>query len=72
MPAQSKYPNELRERVVKIVSEVWERDGKGHGETARVARQLGINPEVLRMDLGGRRKLMTASGRAPQLKISSG
>ena len=48
MPAQRKHPEELRERAVKIVSEVRDRDGKGHGETARVARQLSINPEALR------------------------
>jgi transposase len=31
-----------------MVSEVREREGKGHGEIARVARQLGIHPEALR------------------------
>ena len=48
MPAQRKYPEELRERAVKMVLEIRERDGKGHGEIARVARQLGIHPEALR------------------------
>ena len=48
MPAQRKYPEELRERAVKMVLEVRERDGKGRGEIARVARQLGIHPEALR------------------------
>ncbi len=48
MPAQRKYPGELRERAVKMVSEVRDREGKGHGEIARVARQLGIHPEALR------------------------
>jgi transposase len=48
MPAQRKYPEELRERAVKMVFEVRDRDGKGHGEIARVARQLGIHPEALR------------------------
>ena len=48
MPAQRKYPEELRERAVKMVFEVRERDGKGHGEIARIARQLGIHPEALR------------------------
>ncbi len=47
MAAQRKYPEELRERAVKMVFEVRERDGKGHGEIARVARQLGIHPEAL-------------------------
>jgi transposase len=48
MPAQRKYPEELRERAVKMVSEIREREGKGRGEIARVARQLGIHPEALR------------------------
>ncbi|MGZ6855406.1 MAG: transposase [Mycobacteriaceae bacterium] len=48
MPAQRKYPEELRERAVKMVFEVRGQDGKGRGEITRVARQLGIHPEALR------------------------
>ena len=48
MPAQRKYPEELRERAVKMVLEVRDREGKGRGEIARVARQLGVHPEALR------------------------
>ena len=48
MAAQRKYPDELRERAVKMVSEIRERDGKGRGELARVGRQLGVHPEALR------------------------
>jgi transposase len=48
MPAQRKYPEELRERAVKMVFEVPDQDGKGRGELARVARQLGVHPEALR------------------------
>jgi transposase len=48
MAAQRKYPEELRERAVKMVLEIRERDGKGHGEIARVGRQLGVHPEALR------------------------
>jgi len=43
-----RYPDELRERAVKMVLEIRERDGKGHGEIARVARQLDVHPEALR------------------------
>jgi hypothetical protein len=39
MPAQRKYPDELRERAVKMVFEVRERDGKGHGERREVTAQ---------------------------------
>jgi transposase len=48
MPAQRKYPEELRERAVKMVFEVGERDGKGHGEIARVAARLSVHREALR------------------------
>src|SRR5262249_27141204 len=48
MPAQRKYPDELRERAVKMVVEIRQREGKGHGELARVGRQLGVHPEALR------------------------
>ena len=48
MAAQRKYPDELRERAVKMVFEIRERDGKGHGEIARVADQLGVHREALR------------------------
>ena len=48
MAAQKKYPDELRDRAVRMVLEIRERDGKGQGELARVARQLGVHPEALR------------------------
>ena len=48
MAAQKKYPEELRERAVKMVLEVREREGSGRGEIARVGRQLGVHPEALR------------------------
>lgn len=48
MPAQRKYPDELRERAVKMVLEIRQREGKGRGELARVGRQLGVHPEALR------------------------
>jgi len=46
--AQKKYPDELRERAVKMVLEVREREGNGRGEIGRVGRQLGVHPEALR------------------------
>jgi transposase len=41
-------PDELRERAVKTVLEMRERDGKGQGELARVARQPEVQPEAFR------------------------
>jgi hypothetical protein len=32
MAALRKYPDELRERAVKMVFDIREQDGKGHGE----------------------------------------
>jgi transposase len=49
MPAQRKYPEELRERAVKMVLEIRDREGKGRGEIARVAGQLGVHREALRL-----------------------
>jgi transposase len=48
MPAPKKYPDELRERAVQAVFETREREGKGKGEIARVAAQLGVHREALR------------------------
>ena len=48
MAAQKRYPDELRERAVKMVLEIREREGRGQGELARVARQLDVHPEALR------------------------
>jgi transposase len=48
MPAQRKYPDELRERAVRMVLEIRQREGRGQGELARVGRQLGVHPEALR------------------------
>jgi transposase len=48
MPAQRKYPEELRERAVQMVLDIRGREGKGRGEIARVGRQLGIHPEAVR------------------------
>jgi transposase len=48
MATHKKYPDELRERAVKMVFEIREREGKGHGELARVARQLGVSHEAVR------------------------
>ena len=39
----------MRERAVKMVVEIQAREGRGHGEVARVARQLGIHRETLRV-----------------------
>ncbi|MGH9031131.1 MAG: transposase [Acidimicrobiia bacterium] len=43
-----KYPEELRERAVRMVFEVREQTGEKHGVITRVARDLGVGTESLR------------------------
>ena len=71
MAAQRKYPDELRGRAVKMLFEVREREGKGRGELARVARQLGVHPEALR-SWAKRRKSTAECGPVPRRMTSSG
>ena len=46
---QRRYPPELRERAVRLVAETAAERGDRHGAVTRVARQLGIGPESLRL-----------------------
>jgi hypothetical protein len=46
--APRKYPDELRELAVRMVFEMHEQTGQRKGALARVAEQLGVNPETLR------------------------
>jgi transposase len=48
MPAPKKYPDELRERAVRMVFEIREESGQQQGAIARVADRLGVNRETLR------------------------
>src|SRR3954454_24631596 len=48
MPAPRKYPDELRERAVRMVFEVRQQTGQATGAIARVADQLGVHREALR------------------------
>jgi transposase len=58
MAAAAKYPVELKERAVALVRER-QREGRGRGAIAQVARDLGVHPEALRhwlaQDDAGRR-----------------
>nr|WP_246869129.1 IS3 family transposase [Saccharopolyspora sp. ASAGF58] len=48
MAAARKYPVELKERAVGMVRDLERELGPGRGAIARVAQQLGVNPEALR------------------------
>jgi transposase len=43
-----KYPDELRERAVRMVLEIRRETGEKYGAVTRVARELGIGSESLR------------------------
>jgi transposase len=43
-----KYPDELRERAVRLVLEMKGNEHMAHGAAARVGRQLGVNVDTLR------------------------
>ena len=48
MAAPRKYPEELRERAIRLVLEAKKDPGSAAGPCRRIGEQLGINPETLR------------------------
>jgi transposase-like protein len=49
MAAPRKYPDELRERAIRLVLDAKaDPDGRGGNVYRRIGEQLGINPETLR------------------------
>jgi transposase len=48
MSAPRKYPQELRDRALRMVFEVRQQTGQRVGAIARVADQLGVHREALR------------------------
>jgi transposase len=45
--APTRYPDELKERVVKMVQTLRQEDPADHGVVTRVSRQLGVGTESL-------------------------
>jgi transposase len=48
VPAPRKYPDEFRERAVRMVRAFRQETGQSRGGVTQVARQLGVNHETLR------------------------
>ena len=48
-PAQKRYPKELKDRAVRMVGELRREDPSDNSVISRVARQLGVGVESLRM-----------------------
>ena len=72
MPAPRKYPDEVRERAVRMVFEIRQETGQQQGAVARVADRLGVNRETLRnwvrqAEVDGGRRLGTTTVDARRL-----
>ena len=72
MAAPRKYPEELRERAIRLALDARKDPASRPGAVRRIGEQLGINPETLRgwvnqaeIDAGGR--LGTTTGDAQRL-----
>jgi len=48
-PSSKRYPPELKERPVRMVADLLQQDPGDHGVIGRVARQLGVGTESLRL-----------------------
>jgi len=48
-PAQKRYPEELKDRAVRMVKELRREDPADNSVISRVARQLGVGVESLRI-----------------------
>ncbi len=69
MVAQRKYPEELRERAMRLVLDARKDPASRSGAVTRIGEQLGINPETLRgwvsqaeIDAGSRAGTTTSDG----------
>ena len=64
-----KYPEELRERAVRMVFEVRRETGEKQGTVTRIAKQLGIGAESLR---GWVNQAEVDAGRGPGTSSADG
>ena len=64
MPAPRKYPNELRERAIRLVTEARAEDPRLslHAAVVRIAPRVGVVPDTLR---GWCKQVLVDTGHAP-------
>jgi transposase len=62
MPAPRKYPDELRERAIRLVLDVEEETGNVTAACRRIGAELGINKDTLR---GWVKQAQVDSGKRP-------
>jgi transposase len=62
MPALRKYPDELRERAIRLVLDIEEETGSTTAACRRVGEELGINSDTLR---GWVKRAQVDSGKRP-------
>jgi transposase len=69
MPAPRKYPDELRERAIRLVLDIEQETGNMTAACRRIGQELGINRDTLRgwvkraqLDAGKRPGTTTADG----------
>ncbi len=75
-PSQKRYPPELKERAVRMATDLQRQDPGDHGVISRVARQLGVGTESLRgwvkqadIDGGRRPGTSTAAEQAANTEV---
>jgi len=62
MPAPRKYPDELRERAIRLVLDIEEETGNATAACRRIGEELGINSDTLR---GWVKRAQIDSGKRP-------
>ena len=69
MPAPRKYPDELRERSVRLVLDVAQEAGSVSKACRRIGQELGINADTLR---GWVKQAQIDAGQRPGVSTSDG